>query len=288
VLDIGAGNGILSLLAVQAGARRVFAVEPADVIQLARELAAANGYADRITFIQGLSSEIDLPERADVIVSDLRGVLPVYKAHIPAIIEARQRHLADGGLLIPLRDTLRAAPVQLADHYEEKISSWDAAPCGLNIAAGRAFAANRWTQVQAPADALLAAPVRLGVLDYPSIASPDISEAVEMEATQSGRLHGVVVWFDTELAEKVAFTNAPGEPETIYGQGFFPALEPVELESGDVISFALSASLIDGDYIFRWDTRVAGTSAPKAAFTQSTLFSTPFTPETLGRHRDAG
>src|SRR5688572_6412577 len=85
VLDVGAGSGMFALLAARSGARRVFAVESGDVIELGRELATANGLADRITFIQSLSTRIDLPEPADVIVSDLHGVLPTYTAHIPSI-----------------------------------------------------------------------------------------------------------------------------------------------------------------------------------------------------------
>ena len=67
VLDIGAGPGILTLLACQAGARRVYAVEPAAYIEVARESVVANGYADRVELIQAFSTAIDLPEKVDVI-----------------------------------------------------------------------------------------------------------------------------------------------------------------------------------------------------------------------------
>ncbi len=40
VLDIGAGCGVFSLVACRLGARRVVAVEPDDVILVAREIAA--------------------------------------------------------------------------------------------------------------------------------------------------------------------------------------------------------------------------------------------------------
>ena len=73
VIDIGTGTGICALLACRHGARRVYAIEPDDAIQVAREVAAANGYADRIEFIQAISTQVTLPERADVIVSDLGG-----------------------------------------------------------------------------------------------------------------------------------------------------------------------------------------------------------------------
>jgi len=63
VLDIGTGTGIFAMLAARFGARRVYAIEPADAIQVARDIAAANGCADRIEFIQGLSTAVSLPER---------------------------------------------------------------------------------------------------------------------------------------------------------------------------------------------------------------------------------
>src|ERR1700751_3076065 len=76
-LDIGAGNGILSFLACRAGASKVYAVESDNIIQLARETAAENGFSSRIEFIQGLTTEIELPEKLDGIVCDIHGVLPV-------------------------------------------------------------------------------------------------------------------------------------------------------------------------------------------------------------------
>src|SRR5579864_6216059 len=77
VLDIGTGTGVFALLACRFGARKVYAIEPNDAIHVARRLAADNGCADRIEFVQDLSTRITLPEKADVIVSDLRGVLPL-------------------------------------------------------------------------------------------------------------------------------------------------------------------------------------------------------------------
>src|SRR5690348_6180833 len=88
VLDIGTGTGIFAMLACKYGAGRVYAVEPSDAIQVAREIAVANGYADRIEFIQDRSTRINLPERAQVVVSDLRGVLPLLQHHLISIADA--------------------------------------------------------------------------------------------------------------------------------------------------------------------------------------------------------
>src|SRR5687767_9165425 len=65
VLDLGCGTGVLGLLACQAGAGRVYAIDSGGVIELARKLAQANGYADRVTFVKGMSTRVELPERVD-------------------------------------------------------------------------------------------------------------------------------------------------------------------------------------------------------------------------------
>ena len=106
VVDIGTGTGVMSLLACRFGAGRVYAIEPDDAILVARENAVANGMAERIEFIQELSTKVSLPEKADVIVSDLHGVLPLLTRHLPSIIHARTNFCGPNAVLIPQRETL--------------------------------------------------------------------------------------------------------------------------------------------------------------------------------------
>jgi protein arginine N-methyltransferase 1 len=86
VIDLGCGPGLFALHACRLGAKRVYAIEPGDCIQIARDLSEANGFSGRIEFIQELSTKVTLPERADVIVADLRGILPLYGASLPSMI----------------------------------------------------------------------------------------------------------------------------------------------------------------------------------------------------------
>src|SRR5260221_11182370 len=88
VLDLGTGTGILALLACRVGARHVYAVDPSDTIGLAREIARVNDVSERITFIQGLSTDIELPEPVDVVVADVRGVLPMTGTSLATMIDA--------------------------------------------------------------------------------------------------------------------------------------------------------------------------------------------------------
>src|SRR3954467_4616019 len=93
VLDLGAGTGIMTLLACRAGARRVYAIEPTGIAGLISETVQANGYGDRVVILERRSNEVTLPERVDVIVSDLRGVLPPFESHFEDLADARDRWL---------------------------------------------------------------------------------------------------------------------------------------------------------------------------------------------------
>jgi protein arginine N-methyltransferase 1 len=290
VLDVGAGTGIFSLLACQAGAGRVHAVEPDDAIEVARAAATANGFADRIVFHQALSSEVTLAERADVVVSDLRGVLPLFQGHVPAIVDVRERLLAAGGVLIPRRDTLWAAPLEDAKLRARCDEPWVRNEHGLDLRAGLDLVVNAWRRVSAKAEHLLAPPVRWATLDYATIERPGVAGEMEWTVERAGEAHGVLVWFDAELADGVGFSNAPGRPELIYGQAFFPLREAVTLAPGDRVQVELRADLTGDDYTWQWRTRVLGGGKPatlNADFRQSTFFGSALSPGTL-RKREAG
>ncbi len=278
VLDIGAGTGIHSLLACKFGARRVYAIEPNDVIHLGRELAEAAGYGDRIEFIQDLSTRVTLPERATVIVSDLRGQLPLFGSHIADIIDARERHLAPGGVLIPKRDSLWVALVEARSIYSDIVKPWDH-PYGLPMEPAQRIALNNWSHdnIDSIRSAnLLTHPHRWATLDYAEIKASDIvSSDVRLEANRDGVAHGWLVWFESELAEGVGFSCSPEQttiPE-VYGRGFFPLLEPVSINQGDSITLNIQAELINANYEWRWHTLVSSKDSNKdikADFIQAT------------------
>jgi type I protein arginine methyltransferase len=284
VLDIGTGTGIFALLACQSGARRVYAIEPGDVIATARDLAAVNGYTDRIEFIQAISTQVTLPESADIIVSDLHGVFPFHGTGVRAIIEARQRFLAPGGMLIPRRDTLWGAVAEAPSAYKRLVTIWNEENLGLNLGAVQKPITNTWLRTVISPDRILTSFQNWGILDYETVESPDIRSEITWTVTRPGTAHGLLLWFDTDLFEGVGFSNAPSESWIIYGQGFFPWPDPVELAVGDSVSARISVDLVGYDYVWQWDTQIIDPGRPdqpKASFRQSTFFSVPLSPANL-------
>ena len=70
VVDLGAGTGLFTLHACRLGAKLVHAIEPNPIIQVAREIVQANGFSDRVVFHQAMSFDVELPQPANVVVTD--------------------------------------------------------------------------------------------------------------------------------------------------------------------------------------------------------------------------
>jgi protein arginine N-methyltransferase 1 len=60
ILDVGCGTGILSMFAVQAGAKHVYAVDCSSIIHHAKQIVCDNNMSEKITLIQGKMEDIDL------------------------------------------------------------------------------------------------------------------------------------------------------------------------------------------------------------------------------------
>ena len=279
VLDLGTGTGVFAFLACELGARHVYAVESTSAIDLAREIASRNGLADRITFIYGPSTKVSMPEHADVMVSDMRGVLPLFERHVPAIVDARTHLLSPRGTLIPLRDEIWVSPVDVPDLYHEITGPWEDAPGGVQMDAARQMATQSWRQARIGTEHLLAAPQLWARLDYARIEEPNVEATLQWTVQRAGTAHGFAAWFSTELAEGVGFSNAPGGAELIYGQAFFPWIDEVPVFGGDTIEISLSANLVQQDYVWNWNSRVIRPGGPagggqggvRAQFLQSTF-----------------
>jgi protein arginine N-methyltransferase 1 len=277
VVDIGTGPGIMAVLACQLGASRVFAIEPSPIIQVAREIAVANHCADKIEFFEDISTQIALPVRADVIVSDLRGVLPLLGHHIPSIVDARKRFLAPGGTLIGREDRIWVAVVEAPGRYGKLVDPWERNGLGQDLSSARRKIVNDIQTARFSPDQLLTKPQLWATLDYTNVENPDIRGELDWTVQRDGTGHGIVVWFDMELADGVGFSNAPGEPETIYGSVFFSWLDPVHLAAGQIVRVDLHAKLMERDYFWCWRTRVQSAEKPGeivARFDQSQLEGT--------------
>eukprot|EP00967_Tisochrysis_lutea_P150402 scaffold290973_cov36-Tisochrysis_lutea.AAC.1 len=125
VLEIGTGPfALLALAAARAGASRVYAVEAnAAVAASARAaVAAASDVSDGvIQVVEGLSTEIELPEKVDIVVAEVVGNIASEEGFVATMADARKRHAAhpsDPACFIPTVIETLCAPMSYVLHHE--------------------------------------------------------------------------------------------------------------------------------------------------------------------------
>ena len=282
VADIGAGPGVLGVYAATLGARRVFLVEPDASVNAARALAAENGVADRVEAIRAVSTEIELPERADLIVSDLRGVTPFHGRHLESAADMRQRLLAPRGVCIPRRDRVWSALVEDDALYARTVGAWSGVPGALAHESLTSLMANGWFRARVTGEQLLSEPAPFVTIDYDR-PPPALQACWDAHATRDGIAHGLLVWFDTELTDGMALSNAPSAPAALYGQAFFPFRPAFTMRRGDRLRVELRTVLAGDDYAWTWSAR---DESGDRAVRHSTLMSLPLDAESLARRSE--
>lgn len=233
VVDVGAGTLILSLLALRHGARHVYAIEgDPEVAALARVIAERNGLGGRLTLIQGDARDVELPVKADVIVSEMMGNLGPEEEMAEVVAAVARRNLKPSGRVVPQRVQTRLQAIQF-DAEGWGVWSDDFWGCSLSA-----------VQDHAPSAAQLhfftRDPVRLSA---PAVAADaalaaggggDREDEVRLEIVAPGTLHAVVGYFTATLAEGVRLSNLPSYPGCNWAVWVWP-LRHTEVRPGMVV-----------------------------------------------------
>jgi protein arginine N-methyltransferase 1 len=276
VLDLGSGAGILAFFACQAGARRVYAVEADDVVELAERVSRENGFQDRIVVVRNFSSRVDLPERADVLVTDTFDNFGLQGGMLGAVIDARARLLRAHGAIIPRAVELFVVPVELPDAYQQKVEFWTGDLYGIDFSALRPFAVNHLYPVTLDERAFLSEPALLVRVRLSDVEAADVEGEVSVVARRRGTLHGIGGWCAGELSEGLRISNSPSAMTTSWTHAFFPLEGPVSLETGDRVRVRLRSN--GNGKVWRWQVE-----ARDRAFDQSNFLGFPLSTERLRR-----
>lgn len=291
VVDLGAGSGIMGLLACRAGAARVYAIESTELIGLTEEICRANGFQDRVRFIKDHSAQVRLPEPADVVVADQIGQFGFEAGILEYFSDAHERFLKPGGVLIPSRIDLF---VSLVSHRPlwDQVDFWTHAPAGFNFTPAHVIAANTGYPFKFTPEQILGRPALLTSLD--TAKSPASLSGLEawLVADRAGPLHGIGGWFSAQLSPQVTMTNSPLATDAIQRRNvFFPIDRPVQVAKGDRVKVAMQ--IRPQDLMVSWTVEVWGAvagptaadPAPKARFSHSTFQGMLLSKESMEKTR---
>jgi protein arginine N-methyltransferase 1 len=240
VADIGAGTGLIGLMAAKLGAREVILYEAAEVAGVASATIKANR-AKACQLMPCHSTEMEDPPRVDVVVSETLGNYAFEENIIDTMADARLRHLRDGGVMIPARIRQHVVPV-VSDRIYRELTVWDGVGFGIDLSAARAMSLNNAYVRSFQSDELLDDGNAAKVWDTVTLGS-DTRGARKGEASwkldAAQTVYGFAYWWDAELIEGVTLSTAPDAPRTHWEQLYFPLMTPISLDAGESVLVTL-------------------------------------------------
>lgn len=240
VLDLGAGLGILGMLAAAAGAARVYLVEPSPVARLARELVRENGFADRVQILEGRIEELELPEPVDLILSVFTGNLLFSEDLLPSLFHARDRWLKPGGQLLPDVAELCCVPVMHPELHAKYIGCWSELQLGVDNSAARRFAANEiiWPERSAGTGKRLGESMCLARVDLTQATVADCDAVCQASIAECGECHGLLCWIRMRLGDSWLSTD-PDLPPLHWQNAVLPLDPPLPVQAGEQLELRL-------------------------------------------------
>ena len=247
VLDIGTGSGILAVAAVRAGARHVYAVEASDIADVAAEVFAMNGVADRVTLIPGWSRELQLPERADLLVAELIGNEPFEEEILETTLDARRRLLKAGARLVPYALTVFARPLLIPEHEMRQrtfgraaVERWrrlydvdftpllEASIPGPTHTVTEGEVVANWPTVGPP--------VVLTSVDLTTFEEPSVLATADLVTDPPGKVNAVALSFRAHLHGDVTHTLDPWQwPSSSWATSVWVLSEPMHVDEGHAL-----------------------------------------------------
>jgi protein arginine N-methyltransferase 1 len=256
VADIGAGTGLIGLMAARLGAREVFLYEVAEVAGVAAKVLKANR-ARNCHLIPCHSTEMQNPPKVDVVVSETLGNYPFEEHIIETLNDARRRFLKPGGTIIPRSLAQFIAPV-IADRIHRELCAWD--ECGFDLSAPKTMSLNNiYVRTFAPKE-LLEAGASAEVWDKIDFAVANRTGrkgTVRWRLDRPTTIFGFATWWTAELAPGITLSTAPASTRTHWEQLYFPLMQPLDMKAGEMLAVALSSrtSLKAGTHVAWTATR---------------------------------
>ncbi len=246
VIDVGTGSGLLAMLAANAGAKKVFALDQSTVAAAARETVERNGMSKTIDVVNGNASDFQVMEPVDLIVSEWLGHFGFAETMLDDVINCRDANLKEGGRMLPSGVELKMAPVDSDVLYEiEGPGFWKNKVHGIDFThlERRELEQALAIKTEIPAVDIIAEPQGLVKLDLAKAAKEDVWQHGKLEFTieRDGKVNGFAGWFVAELTPSVILDTGPSQATTHWMQTYFP-MAPFAVKKGEtlVLSYDLT------------------------------------------------
>lgn len=249
VVDIGTGkDAILARFCAEANARKVYAIEMSEkYYNSAKACINKLGLSDKITLILGDATKVNIPELADVCVSEIVGSIGGVEGAALILNNAR-RLLKEDGVMIPARSITKIAGVCLPDEFLQN-------PSFTEIPAY--YTRKIFEQVGYPFDlrlclrhfsksSIISTSSIFEDLNFAGTIETEYSNEVNLTILKDSRLDGFVVWLNLHTIEGEVIDVL--EHEYCWLPVYFPVFSPgIQVSEGDKIEAICSGWLCDNN-----------------------------------------
>jgi Arginine methyltransferase oligomerization subdomain/Ribosomal protein L11 methyltransferase (PrmA) len=242
VADIGAGTGLLGLMAARLGAREVFLYEAAEVAGVAEEVVAASGFANCFV-IPCHSTEMVDPPQVDVIISETLGNYAFEEDIISTVNDARNRFLKPGGRILPREVVQYTVPV-VSPRIDAELRVWSKTSeiYGLDLSLPEKMSLNNvYVRRLAVCELLSGATREWDRANLEAAVDPSRSGVADWEIPSAATVHGFAVWWKADFGEGLELSTGPDAPETHWEQLYFPLEDALHLEPGMRLHLAIQS-----------------------------------------------
>ncbi|MCW2238041.1 protein arginine N-methyltransferase [Azospirillum canadense] len=239
VLEIGTGSGIVAMMAARAGAKQVVTCEVNPILaRVAKETVAHNGYGDRVSVVPKLSTQLnvgaggDLPEKADVFVSELINIGMLAPRMLSVLQHARTHLVKPAGAIIPRASTVYAMLVETPELARiNPVKTID----GFDMSTFDVFRSPGYQQIDLAADAHTPLSAGFTALEFDFTRNmPEEGEReITVEITHEGTCHGVAFWFDLFMDEEVVYRSESRARTNHWKQAMTFLETPIQVRPGD-------------------------------------------------------
>ncbi|XP_047483687.1 protein arginine N-methyltransferase 1-like [Penaeus chinensis] len=242
VLDLGCGTSILSMFSAKAGAN-VTGVDMSDVIYKAMDIVKENNLEDVIKLHKGKLEDLEFEHKFDYIVSEWMGYFLLFEGMLDSVLYARDKHLAEGGLLLPNRCTMHLVGMEDEEAFHKYVSFWDDV-YGFKMTCMKGDVVKEANTDIIKEEKIITSSDTILDLDLMTITPNDTEFTSEFSLTvqRDGLLTGFVGYFDTyfEMPTPVFFSTGPHATPTHWKQTVFYLPEPHNVKKDEVIKGVIS------------------------------------------------
>lgn len=236
VLELGAGTGILSMFAADAGASKVYAVElDKGNIDTLEKVVFENGYSKIITVIHNDATTVEIPEKVDYIICEMIATGLIEELQVPAMNNALRFLKPKGGVLIQQYDIFAELVYSKSEFYNKKfnIIRFELPEMrdmrSISFSEKISFSSNNFLK---------------------AIINSSIKKNIKVQIISNGKINAIRITGRTLLSDKTSL-----ESSTAYDFPIILPLEEREVKKGEILSLKISYTMCEGVRTLDYDIR---------------------------------